>query len=140
MSVMRVSVADATNKLPELIKAAENGEAITICRRGTPVVDLVRCSCVDTPSSAGYVLVRFRISRRTLLSNRCEERPSARTRYPAHARHTGALKLEARHSKSLWEANWRPKVPRPELPVACIRIKDVLGGLHHEFWLEEIAA
>ena len=39
---MRVSVADAKNKLPELIKAAENGETITICRRGTPVVDLVR--------------------------------------------------------------------------------------------------
>jgi antitoxin (DNA-binding transcriptional repressor) of toxin-antitoxin stability system len=39
---MRVSVADAKNKLPELIKAAENGEAITICRRGVPVADLVR--------------------------------------------------------------------------------------------------
>jgi prevent-host-death family protein len=39
---MRVSVADAKNKLPELIKAAENGEAVTICRRGVPVADLVR--------------------------------------------------------------------------------------------------
>jgi len=39
---MKVSVADAKNKLPELIKAAENGRRITICRRGTPVVDLVR--------------------------------------------------------------------------------------------------
>jgi len=39
---MKVSVADAKNKLPELIKAAENGERITICRRGKPVVDLVR--------------------------------------------------------------------------------------------------
>jgi len=35
----------------------------------------------------------------------------------------------------------RPKVQRHELPAACrIRIKDVLGGLHHEYWLEEIAA
>ena len=33
---MKVSVADAKNKLPELIKAAENGEAVTICRRGVP--------------------------------------------------------------------------------------------------------
>ena len=38
---MKVSVADAKNKLPELIKAAENGENVTICRRGVPVVDLV---------------------------------------------------------------------------------------------------
>ena len=39
---MQVSVADAKNKLPELIKAVEDGESITICRRGVPVVDLVR--------------------------------------------------------------------------------------------------
>jgi prevent-host-death family protein len=39
---MEVSVADAKNKLPELIKAVENGEAVTICRRGVAVVDLVR--------------------------------------------------------------------------------------------------
>jgi prevent-host-death family protein len=39
---MKVSVADAKNKLPELIKAVEDGEAVTICRRGKPVVDIVR--------------------------------------------------------------------------------------------------
>ena len=39
---MQVSVADAKNKLPELIKAVENGEQVTICRRGVPVVDIVR--------------------------------------------------------------------------------------------------
>jgi prevent-host-death family protein len=39
---MKVSVADAKNKLPELIKAVENGETVTICRRGVPTVDLVR--------------------------------------------------------------------------------------------------
>lgn len=39
---MKVSVADAKNKLPELIKAVEGGERVTICRRGSPVVDLVR--------------------------------------------------------------------------------------------------
>jgi antitoxin (DNA-binding transcriptional repressor) of toxin-antitoxin stability system len=39
---MRVSVAGAKNKLPELIKAVESGEPVTICRRGLPVVDLVR--------------------------------------------------------------------------------------------------
>ena len=39
---MKVSVAEAKNKLPELIKVAEDGEPVTICRRGTPVVDIVR--------------------------------------------------------------------------------------------------
>jgi len=39
---MKVSVADAKNRLPELIKAVEDGEPVTICRRGTPVVDIVR--------------------------------------------------------------------------------------------------
>ncbi len=39
---MQVSVADAKNKLPELIKAVENGKPVTICRRGVPVVDIVR--------------------------------------------------------------------------------------------------
>jgi len=39
---MRINVADAKNKLPELIKAVEGGESVTICRRGVPVVDLVR--------------------------------------------------------------------------------------------------
>jgi len=38
---MKVSVADAKNKLPKLIKAVENGEPVTICRRGVPIVDLV---------------------------------------------------------------------------------------------------
>jgi prevent-host-death family protein len=39
---MQFSVAEAKNKLPELIKAVEDGEPVTICRRGIPVVDIVR--------------------------------------------------------------------------------------------------
>ncbi len=39
---MQISVADAKNKLPELIKAVEGGEPVTICRRGIPVVDIIR--------------------------------------------------------------------------------------------------
>lgn len=39
---MRVSVADAKNKLPQLIKAVEDGEPVTVCRRGVPVADIVR--------------------------------------------------------------------------------------------------
>jgi hypothetical protein len=35
----------------------------------------------------------------------------------------------------------RPSIHRHELPADCrIRAQDVLGGLHHEYWLEEIAA
>jgi len=39
---MHVSVAEAKNELPELIKTVEGGETVTICRRGVPVVDVVR--------------------------------------------------------------------------------------------------
>ena len=41
---MKVSVADAKNQLPKLIKAVEDGESVTIYRHGTPVVDIVRTS------------------------------------------------------------------------------------------------
>ena len=39
---MKVSVAEAKDKLPSLIKAVEDGESVTIYRHGTPVVDIVR--------------------------------------------------------------------------------------------------
>ena len=39
---MQVSVAEAKNKLPELIRTVEDGQPVTICRRGVPVVDMVR--------------------------------------------------------------------------------------------------
>lgn len=41
---MKVSVADAKNNLPKLIKAVEDGHSVTICRRGRAVVDIVRTS------------------------------------------------------------------------------------------------
>jgi len=44
---MRVSVADAKNKLPEQIQAVENGESVTICRRAVAVVDIVRTKKVS---------------------------------------------------------------------------------------------
>jgi prevent-host-death family protein len=39
---MQVSVTAAKNKLPELIRAVEDGQPVTICRQGVPVVDIVR--------------------------------------------------------------------------------------------------
>lgn len=44
---MKVSVADAKNKLPKLLKAVEDCEPVTICRRGVPVADLVRTKAVN---------------------------------------------------------------------------------------------
>jgi prevent-host-death family protein len=45
---MKVSVAEAKNKLPKLIKAVEDGESVTIYRHGTPVVDIVRTTKAQT--------------------------------------------------------------------------------------------
>ena len=44
---MKVSVAEAKNTLPRLIKAVEDGESVTIYRHGTPVVDIVRTTNAD---------------------------------------------------------------------------------------------
>ena len=44
---MKVSVAEAKNTLPKLIKAVEGGESVTIYRHGTPVVDIVRTTKAD---------------------------------------------------------------------------------------------
>ena len=44
---MKVSVAEAKNSLPKLIKAVEDGESVTIYRHGTPVVDIVRTMEAD---------------------------------------------------------------------------------------------
>jgi prevent-host-death family protein len=46
-SDIKVSVAEARNTLPKLIKAVEDGESVTICRHGTPVVDIVRTTKAD---------------------------------------------------------------------------------------------
>jgi prevent-host-death family protein len=45
---MRVSVAEAKNTLPKLIKAVEDGKSVTIYRHGTPVVDIVRTTKADS--------------------------------------------------------------------------------------------
>ena len=62
---MQFSVAEAKNKLPELIRAAENGEVVTVCRRGVPVVDIV---ATRKPSRSRRVLgtLRGRIQVRDL--------------------------------------------------------------------------
>jgi prevent-host-death family protein len=45
--IVKVSVAEAKNTLPKLIKAVEDGEFVTIYRHGTPVVDIVRTTQAD---------------------------------------------------------------------------------------------
>ena len=37
---MNVSIAEAKNRLPQLIRAVERGEKVTITRHGKPVVEL----------------------------------------------------------------------------------------------------
>jgi prevent-host-death family protein len=49
---MQFSVANAKNKLPELIKAVEHGKSITICRRRVPVVDIVRTKLPPSKNSS----------------------------------------------------------------------------------------
>lgn len=44
---MKVSVAEAKNKLTQLIQQVEKGERVTICRHGLPIVDLVRTGSED---------------------------------------------------------------------------------------------
>ena len=44
---MKVSLAEAKNTLPRLIKAVEDGESVTIYRHGTPVVDIVLTTKAD---------------------------------------------------------------------------------------------
>ena len=39
---MRVNVSDAKSRLSELLRLIENGETVTICRRGVPVAELVQ--------------------------------------------------------------------------------------------------
>lgn len=38
MAIFGICVADAKNRLPELLKAVEACETVTICGRGIPVV------------------------------------------------------------------------------------------------------
>jgi prevent-host-death family protein len=47
MVYMKVNVADAKNKLTELLKEVEKGKTVTICRRGKPIADLVRAEKSD---------------------------------------------------------------------------------------------
>jgi antitoxin (DNA-binding transcriptional repressor) of toxin-antitoxin stability system len=58
---MNVSVAEAKNTLPKLIKAVENGESVTIYRHGTPVVDIVRTMKAD-PKKPKFGTLKGRVT------------------------------------------------------------------------------
>jgi prevent-host-death family protein len=57
---MKVSVADAKNRLPELIRAVESGELVTVCRRGKPVVDIVR-SAMSSPEKPRFGTLKGKV-------------------------------------------------------------------------------
>ena len=44
---MKVSVAEAKNKLTQLLQQVEKGERVTICRHGAPVADLIPAMSID---------------------------------------------------------------------------------------------
>jgi prevent-host-death family protein len=52
MNAMDVSVAEAKNRLSELIRAVEDGESVVITRKGRPVAQLM-------PAPSQRRLVRF---------------------------------------------------------------------------------
>jgi prevent-host-death family protein len=59
---MRVSLAETKNKLTQLIQQVEKGERVTICRHGTPVVDLVATAHPERrPRKFGTLRNRIRI-------------------------------------------------------------------------------
>lgn len=58
---MKVSVAEAKNTLPRLIKAVEEGESVTIYRHGTPVVDIVRTTKAD-PNEPTFGTLKGRVA------------------------------------------------------------------------------
>jgi len=52
MKAMKVSLEDAKKRFPQLVKAAEEGEVVTICRDGNPVADMVRTT-ITSESNVG---------------------------------------------------------------------------------------
>ena len=58
--IMQIRVADAKNQLPKLLRAVQEGEQITICRRGLPVADLVP-SVVSAAQKPRFGTMRGRV-------------------------------------------------------------------------------
>ena len=55
---MRVGVSEARKRLSELLKIVEAGEKIIICRRGEPVVELVRATKAGKKEAAVWDVER----------------------------------------------------------------------------------
>ena len=51
---MRVNVHDAKTRLSELLRSVEKGEAVTICRRGVPVAELVPPNVRPRPRAGAW--------------------------------------------------------------------------------------
>jgi len=58
---MDVSVAEAKNRLPELIRAVENGEQVVITRHGRPVAQLTPAPRVRRPIQWGAMRDRIKL-------------------------------------------------------------------------------
>jgi prevent-host-death family protein len=58
---MDVSVAEAKNRLPELIRAMENGEPVVITRHGKPVAQLAPPPAERRPIRLGTMRDRIKL-------------------------------------------------------------------------------
>lgn len=58
---MTVSIAEAKNRLPALIRAVESGRRIVITRHGRPVAQLVRAPVARRPVRLGAMKDRIRL-------------------------------------------------------------------------------
>ncbi len=58
---MEVSIAEAKNRLPELIRAVESGEQVVITRRGKPVVQLAPAVISGRKARLGGMKDRIRL-------------------------------------------------------------------------------
>jgi prevent-host-death family protein len=59
---MKVSVAEAKNKLTQLLQQVEKGQRVTICRHGAPIADLVPAGqAARKPRQFGTLAGRIKI-------------------------------------------------------------------------------
>jgi prevent-host-death family protein len=60
---VNVSIADAKNRLPELIRSVEAGETIVITRHGKPVAQIGPASSVRRKARLGLMKDRIQLKR-----------------------------------------------------------------------------
>ena len=68
---------EAKTRLPELLRAVETGDVVTITRRGVPVARLVSADC-DAPEEPATVIARMKSARARRLPGSVDDILAAR--------------------------------------------------------------